>query len=166
MLNSYVYTAEFHWLFLTGNLKSANISLLSEYFKALGPLDCLPNLLLSQVISTFINPFSWPVLAFSIVNAFGPGTAILLNLISASSIGLCTYGLGLFFSGDILALTCKKYISPPRWMMPALFILFCIPYITILLPAILAAFFQVKLKYFFMLMITGLLIRIAFGFIH
>lgn len=166
ILNSYIYTAEFHCLFLINNLKAANVPLLSEYFKTLGPVACLPQLFLAQFITAFITPFSWSALAVSIINAFGPGSGILLNIITSTLMGMCIFGLGVFFLGGIPLFKDKASFSKSLWMQVVLCTLYCIPYLTILLPSILAALFKIKFRNFIIFMVSGILIKMALVYIH
>lgn len=160
-LNSYIYTAEFHWLFMVNNLKAGNIPLMTEYFKTLGPIACIPNLLLAHGVNTFFALLSWPALAESTITAFGPGVGIILTWAGTGLISLCAFGLGIFFLGDIWAIIGRRLSSHPEWEVLIPVSLLCVPYVTTAIPALSAAFFRIRFKTFIPIMAFSLCLRMV-----
>ena len=158
VLDSYIYTLEFHMMFFKNNIRSANVALLAEYFSTLGPLTGFPNLILAEFISHYVLIYSAPSLVPSLMTAFGQGTGFILCLISSSIIGFFSYGLGWFFLGDILP-ACNISIQRDRRMYAALGVLFAVPYLTMVLPSILASFLRVRISVYLTVMFSALIIR-------
>lgn len=161
MIDAYVYTAEFHAMFIRNNLAQANVEMFADYFRALGPLGCLPYLLLG----IFFEPLGalWlpPVLQAGVNQAFGPGLGGLISLVGFTAAGLVFYGLGRFFLGEILPLFRKTRAPLSRSVSPVLGILLVIPHIPVALPAVLGALTRIRFKSILPILLAALLMRIV-----
>jgi hypothetical protein len=165
-LNSYCYTAEFYLLFVLNNLKAGNL----EVFK-----DCLtcmsitrlafPMVLFSHLIQNFWLPFTKQILASAAVSSYGVGIGGILTYLSFLFVGMISFGLGIFFLGDIVPYLTKKNGNVRVWLnhrsgIPFT-LLFAVPYFPILIPGILGGLFRIPLGKFCRLIVIAFGIRLV-----
>ena len=160
LLDAYVYTAEFHAMFIKNNLIAANAALFAEYFKALGPLGSIPNLVAGAVLEGVAGFWHRSILYAGMNQAFGPGVGSLISLAGFCTAGLIFYGLGRFFLGDILPLFRKTKAPLSGKIGPALAVMLVIPHIPVALPAILGAVTRIRLKTITLILVSALLVRV------
>jgi hypothetical protein len=168
VLDSYYYTAEFHVLFMKNNLKAGNVELFTDYFKSLDTvIKAFPMLLGSYLVQNYLLPFSKPILVTSVISALGISKGIVLNFISLILVGFISFGLGIFFFGDILPFLQKKIfrlnmiLSRPYFTNGALGILFALPFVPVVLPATVSALIRIPVKRLVSIMIMGFTIRLV-----
>jgi hypothetical protein len=169
MLDSYYYTAEFHYFFMTNNIERGNVGLFTEYFESLGtPAKTFSMLSLSYVIQSYLLPFSHPVLSFAMSEAFGVLKGSLLSYLSLFVVGIFSFGLGIFFLGDILP-SLQHRVKPLRLfsnesknIFTGFFFaaLFALPFVAVSIPAIVASFLRFRFRTISLIMFFGLAIRI------
>jgi hypothetical protein len=167
ILDSYYYSAEFHVNFMNNNLKSANIELVTDYFKSLKTIPKIfPFLLFAYLIKNFWLFFSKPILVSVITSAAGLYQSAVLNYISLLSIGLISFGLGIFFLGDIVPLFFKKkgWQDVPAFKKYITYgitgALFSIPIMPIVIPAFLSALIRIGIKPAATIMLVSFVIRL------
>jgi len=161
LLDAYIYTAEFHALFIKNNLISANVAMFSEYFRALGPLASAPSLLAGAVIETVTGFWHQPVLNAGMNKAFGPGMGGLISLGVFCTLGLMFYGLGRFFFGEILPLFRKTKAPLSRAIAPMVGMMLVIPQIPVALPVLLGAVTRIRFKTICLILVSALVVRIG-----
>lgn len=167
VLDSYYYSAEFHVNFMKNNLGSGNIELITDYFKSLKTMPKIfPFLLFAYLIKNFWLFFSKPILVSAITSAAGLYQSAVLNYISLLFIGLISFGLGIFFLGDILPLLLKKKdwmdVSPSKKYITygIAGALFSMPVMPVIIPAFLSALVRIRVKSLLMIIMAGSLIRL------
>ena len=160
LLDSYLYSAEFHQMFLENNLKSGNIGLMADYFRELGPLRGFPNLLLAHTIQDVFIPFGQPVVVKAIVSAFGLVFGMGLNLLVYLITVWCIFGLGRFLFGEILPMLRNTKAPLTAWMYPLIGLATAVPVIPVILPVAIGAVTRVRFKSFTILMILSLIVRV------
>jgi hypothetical protein len=167
MLDSYYYTAEFHVLFMKNNLGKGNLELFTEYFKSMKKVEkVFPALLASYLIQNYRVPFSKPILVTSVVSALGIKKGIILSYISILLMGIISFGIGIFFIGDVLPLLKKKMtwpntvISRGRVINSLLAFLFATPFVAVSIPATIGALIRVPFKQILIIMSTAFVIRL------
>jgi hypothetical protein len=161
ILDSYIYTAEFHGMFMESNLRKENAALFAQYFQSLGPLAGLPNLMVAHLFQNVVLPFTQPVLTPAAVQAFGTFTGALLTLLSYLLVGWLAFGVGRFVLGDLLPLLRRTKAPLSGWIYPALALLLTVPLIPVALPAFLGAVTRARLKSLTLVMIAALAVRLA-----
>jgi len=158
VLDSYLYSIEFQLMFFRNNIADANVPLMAEYFYTLGPVTGFPSLMFAGFINHYLLLFSAPSLASSLTVAFGNGTAFFLYFTSSSIIGFMSYGLGYFFLGDILPLL-NVHTRRDWKICTVLGVLFAVPYLTVLAPALLSSLVRIRISVFLAVMVPSLIIR-------
>jgi hypothetical protein len=168
VLDSYYYTAEFHFLFMKNNLKAGNIELFTDYFKSLNTvIKAFPMLLGSCLVQNYLLPFSKPILVAAVISALGLSKGIGLNFISLLIVGFISFGSGIFFFGDILPFLKKKIlhfnvvISSSFFANGALGILFALPFVPVVFPATVSAIIRIPIIGLVRIMIMGFTIRLV-----
>ncbi|MGB9716733.1 MAG: hypothetical protein ACPL1G_10075 [Thermodesulfovibrionales bacterium] len=172
LLDSYYYTAEFHLLFIKNNLRKGNLELFSEYFSSMKVTEkVFPALLTSYLIQNYWVPFSKPILLESVVYALGLKKGLFLSYISLLLIGTVSFGVGVFFLGDIFPLLKRKVnwlnteIHKNLYITILITFLFAIPFIVVSIPATISAFIRIPFKQIIIIMITTFVIRMALLFL-
>ncbi len=160
VLDAYVYTAEFHLLFMQSNLEKANLPLFSEYFQSLGPIRGLPHLVLACFVQNVLKPLSPPILIPSLTAAFGSLRGGLVGFAGLGLTALLFFGIGRFFLGEILPLLRRSRASLSRVTESATWILMAVPVVPLVLPALLGAATRIRLRRFILMMTGALLIRV------
>jgi hypothetical protein len=167
MLDSYYYTAEFHLLFMKNNLGKENLELFTDYFKSMKTVEkVFPALLTSYLIQNYRVPFSKPILVTAVVSALGIKKGIILSYISLLLIGIISFGIGIFFLGDVLPLLKKKMtwlnkVIPREQVINSLLAcLVAIPFVAVSIPATISALIRVPFKQILVIMSTGFIIRL------
>ncbi|MBI5550015.1 MAG: VTT domain-containing protein [Desulfobacterales bacterium] len=161
ILDSYVYTAEFHGMFMQSNLKNENAVLFAQYFQALGPLAGMPNLMMAHLFQNVIVPFARPVLTPAAVQAFGPFIGALLTLLSYLLVAWLAFGVGRYVLGDLLPLLRRTKAPLAGWIYPCLALLLAVPYVPVALPAFLGAVTRARFKSLTLVMAAALTLRLA-----
>ncbi|MBU1193352.1 MAG: VTT domain-containing protein [Proteobacteria bacterium] len=159
LLDSYLYTAEFHAMLIKNNLLESNVQIFKEYFKALGPAGTMLTLMAGTVFNTLNGFWPRPILHIGVNQAFGTGLGGLISLVAFLAAGLIFYGMGRFFLGEILPLTRKTKAPLSRAVAPILGLLMIIPHIPLAFPAVLAAFTRVRFRTLCLVLLAALLIR-------
>jgi Fe-S oxidoreductase/uncharacterized membrane protein YdjX (TVP38/TMEM64 family) len=160
ILDSYLYTAEFHGIFMKDNLRQANTTLFTQYFRSLGLLEGLPFLIIAHLFQTVLAPFSRSILTPAAIHAYGPAVGALYIFISDMIVGWLAFGLGRFFFGEILPLVRKTRAPLSAWIYPAMSLMTAIPVIPVALPAAIGAIARTRLKSFTLIMATALVVRL------
>ena len=166
ILDAYYYTAEFHILFMINNIKSANLELLTEYFSAIRSIPGLVTaLFLAHGVNTIWLPFSKPVLISMASALYGPFAGGGISFLALFPIGLATYGLSLFFLGDVKPLIQKPKKSAGDRSDSMLWPLLCgvgfaLPWIPVILVAAIASLARISFKKVFVLLAVALVVRI------
>lgn len=161
ILDSYVYTAEFHGMFMQSNLKDENAALFAQYFQALGPLAGMPNLMMAHLFQNVVVPFARPVLTPAAVQAFGPFIGALLTLLSYLLVAWLAFGLGRYVLGDLLPLLRRTKAPLAGWIYPSLALLLTVPFVPVALPAFLGAVTRARFKSLTLVMAAALMVRLA-----
>ena len=165
ILDAYVYTGEFHLMFITNNLKATKIELFSEYLKPMSLSLALPICLTGMCYSGVGLPSSQIALVSSTTEAFGIVTSFLFGLAGFFVLGLLAYGIGTLFLGDVVPFFKRK--NYPHYLQsietPAAIILplsFAVPWVPIAYAALSGALFKVPFKRITQFMLIGFTVRI------
>jgi uncharacterized membrane protein YdjX (TVP38/TMEM64 family)/Fe-S oxidoreductase len=161
LLDSYVYTAEFHGMFMQSNLKNENAALFAQYFQALGPLAGMPHLMMAHLFQNVVVPFARPVLTPAAVQAFGPFIGALITLLSYLLVGWLAFGVGRYVLGDLLPLLRRTKAPLAGWIYPSLALLLTVPFVPVALPAFLGAVTRARFKSLTLVMTAALMMRLA-----
>ncbi len=166
-INAYVYTAEFHLLFLLKNLQTANLELLTEYFGSMGPsVMSLALLLFANLLQGFWLPLSKPVLVPAQVSALGAPLGFIFSFAGLLLGGVCCYLLGRFLFGDLRPLLRDGKLGPARGgrslgLNLLLSGLAAIPLVPMPVMPVLAGTLRLTLQQTCGLMLIGLLLRVS-----
>jgi hypothetical protein len=168
ILDSYYYTAEFHVMFMKHNLRTGNVELFADYFKSLKNITSVfPMLLGSYLVQDYWLPFSRPILVSAVISAFGIKEGMALGYLSFILVGLISFGIGIFFLGDILFIFKQKMLwgnmtASVKYVTGGIAgILFAFPLIPIVLPATLGALVRMPLKRIIAIMFAAFVIRLG-----
>jgi hypothetical protein len=168
ILDSYYYTAEFHVMFMKHNLRTGNVELFADYFKSLKDMTSVfPMLVGSYLVQDYWLPFSKPILVSAVISAFGIREGLALGYVSFILVGLVSFGLGIFFIGDILFIFRQKMLwgnirASVKYLTGGIIgILFAFPLVPIVLPATLGALIRMPLKRIIVIMSAGFAIRLG-----
>ncbi len=161
LLDSYIYTAEFHGMFMKNNLEKGKAELFAQYFQSLGPLAGMPNLIVAHVLENIIAPFTRPILTPAAVQAFGTSVGALLTLLSYLLVGWLAFGLGRYVLGDLLPLLRRTKAPLSGWIYPVLALMLTVPYIPVALPAFLGAATRARIRSLTLVMAAALVARLA-----
>jgi hypothetical protein len=168
ILDSYYYTAEFHVMFMKHNLRTGNVELFADYFKSLKNITSVfPMLLCSYLVQDYWLPFSRPVLVSAVTSAFGIKEGMELGYLSFILVGLISFGIGIFFLGDILFIFGQKTlwsnigVSAKYLTGGVVGILFVFPLVPIVLPATLGALIRMPLKRIIVIMLAAFVVRLG-----
>lgn len=160
VLDAYVYTAEFHFLFMQSNLEKANLPLFSEYFHSLGPLRGLPHLVLACFVQNVLKPLSPPILIPALSAAFGSLRGGIVGFAGMGLTALLFFGLGRFFLGEVLPLLRRSRASFSRVTEGTTWALMAVPFVPLALPALLGAVTRIRFRHFIVLTAGALLLRV------
>ncbi|MBF0468997.1 MAG: hypothetical protein HQK61_08950, partial [Desulfamplus sp.] len=141
------------------NLVNSNAQLFGQYFKALGLIGCMPNLLVAHIIETFISPLNASVLHIGLVQAFGTAAGALLNISGMLVAGLIFYGTGIFLFGEILPILRKTRSPLSVYVLPLIGAILVVPYIPVGFPAVIGAITRVKFRSMVLLLACALTLR-------
>ncbi len=168
ILDSYYYTAEFHVMFMKHNLRTGNVDLFADYFKSLKTVTSVfPMLLGSYLVQDYWLPFSRPILVSAVISALGTAKGMVLGYLSFILVGLISFGLGIFFLGDILFIFQQKMlwgntrVSVKYLTGGVIGILFALPLVPVVLPATLGALVRIPLGRIIVIMSAGFTIRLV-----
>jgi hypothetical protein len=168
ILDSYYYTAEFHVMFMKHNLRTGNVELFTEYFKSLKNITSVfPLLLGSYLVQDYWLPFSRPVLVSAVISAFGIKEGMALGYLSFILVGLISFGIGIFFLGDILFIFRQEMLwgnirASVKYLTGGVIgILFAFPLVPIVLPATVGALIRMPLNRIIVIMLAGFTIRLG-----
>lgn len=165
ILDAYVYTGEFHLMFITNNLTAGKVELFSEYLKPMSFLFALPICLTSTCYSGISFPATDQVLIDAATNAFGTPISALFGLLGFFLLGALSYGAGNLFLGDLIPLYYRNNYSEYRRNIStpaAIFfpLAFAVPWVPISYLAVGGAFFKVPFGRMLQLMMAGFTVRI------
>jgi Fe-S oxidoreductase/uncharacterized membrane protein YdjX (TVP38/TMEM64 family) len=164
-LNAYAYTLEFYGLFVANNLKKANLDMFKEFLSSMNHLGpAFPMILYSHVLQNFWLPFTKQILPQAAISSFGLNVGGLYTYLSFVIIGSVSFGLGVFFLGDIVpffqARSQKDY---SQWLTQhsaiPLILLLAVPYVPISIPGVVAGSLRIPWKTVLGLMLLGLAVR-------
>ncbi len=164
IFDSYYYTAEFHYLFVTNNLKHENVKLFKDYFQSMGSfIKVFFFLFFSYFIQNSLIPFSKPILAISTIYAFGIIKGLILNYTNLILIGITFFGIGIFFLGDLLPVFQNKFISLKKvtYFSDKIFtkifftLAFTIPFIPVSITSLSGALIKTPFRRIILMMIFG-----------
>lgn len=164
-INAYVYTAEFHVLFLLKNLQTANLELFTEYFKPMGAsLTTLGLLLLANLFQGFWLPLSKPILVSAQVAAQGTAFGLLFSYVSMILTSVLIFGITKFLLGDLRPLLRNGKLGPARkgrsktikLLLPGLA---AFPWLPLSIMPIMAGILRLSFKQTSILLSCGLLLR-------
>jgi len=170
IFDSYYYNAEFHFLFIANNLRAGNTEMFTDYFRSMGSAASVcPMLMLSHLIQNYYLPFSPQILTSAVTSVFNPLTSNILNFLSFILVGLISFGVGMFFLGDICPFLQKRFKinttrKRNRITSILLTVLFAIPVIPISGTAIISAILRVPFVRISKLMAFGLAMRLLWLF--
>jgi uncharacterized membrane protein YdjX (TVP38/TMEM64 family) len=164
ILDSYVYTGEFHLLFIKNNIHATKIDHLSEYLQPMSFLLALPVFLTGICYAGLDPSASERVLLHAATKAFGTPESFLLGVLGFFLLGLFSYGVGWFFFGDILPVFLKENYSgyQKEIKKPALIAIplaFALPYVPIVLTAGVGGIGKVSWSRMLQLLLVGSIIR-------
>ena len=165
ILDSYYYTSEFHYLFITNNLKEGNLEKFVDYFSSMKTgRQAGAMVFLSHLTQNVMLPFSKQILFGATAGAFGIVKGTLLSYASLFLVGLLTFGIGMFFLAEVLPfLTEKKVLNCKAWANSTVVRLFpaivAVPWVPVSAVAILAALFRLPFRRYTLFMAVGLVIR-------
>ncbi len=164
-LNAYAYTLEFYGLFVTNNLKKANLDMFKEFLSSmnhLGPAFLM--ILYFHIVQNFWLPFTKQILCQAAISSFGMVVGGLYTYLSFVIVGSVSFCLGVFFLGDIVPFFQARFQKDYRqWLnrhsaIP-LILLLAVPYIPISIPGIVAGSLRIPWKTVLGLMLLGLAVR-------
>ncbi len=164
-LNAYAYTLEFYGLFVANNLKKANLDMFKEFLSSMSHLGpAFPMTLYSHFVQNFWLPFTKQILPQAAISSFGLGVGGLYTYLSFVIVGSVSFGLGVFFLGDIVpffqARSQKDY---SQWLTRhsaiPLTLLLAVPYVPISIPGVVAGSLRIPWKTVLGLMLLGLAVR-------
>jgi uncharacterized membrane protein YdjX (TVP38/TMEM64 family) len=140
ILDAYVYTGEFHLLFIKNNIHATTIDHLSEYLQPMSFLVALPVFLTGICYAGLDPSSSEQVLLHAATKAFGAPESYLLGILGFFLLGLFSYGAGCLFFGDILPFFLKENYSGyqkklKKTALIAIPLAFALPYVPIALTA-------------------------------
>jgi hypothetical protein len=169
MIDSFFYTAEFHYLFMQNNLKSGNLALFVDYFNSLGKVPSIFSLLLvGYFIQAFIVPLSGPVLVLAISSTVGFLKGFFLCYTSLLIVGISAFWIGTFFLGDIVPFLKKRFpffaesLSNNILTYSIGALCLAVPFISIAFPVVLGAMLKVRFKGILFMLIVGIAFRLLF----
>jgi uncharacterized membrane protein YdjX (TVP38/TMEM64 family) len=163
-LNAYMYTLEFYVLFALHNLRTSNLRLFIELLSSLGPLGAFLMLLYSHAVQSLWLPFTRQILPQAAISALGLGVGSLYTYLSFVIVGLASFGLGVFFLGDIVSLiragSPKDYRHRlSRGVDLPLALLLAVPYVPLAIPGVIAGLLRLPWKTMLGLLLAGLFAR-------
>ncbi len=165
-INSYIYTAEFHLMFLLNNLMAGDLEMFTEYFRPMGASPmALFLLLLGHLFQGFWFPLSKPVLVSAQAAAQGVFLGGVFSYLSLFQAGILSFALGRFLLGDILPVLRKgQGEAPPAvnstavgLLMPAIMAL---PWLPLPVAPLLGGLLRLSATRMIWLMLPGLALRV------
>ena len=170
MIDSFFYTAEFHYLFMLNNLKNSNLGLFVDYFSSLGNIPSIFLMLFfGYFIQAFIVPLSGPVLAFAISSTVGFLKGFFLCYTSLLIVGISAFWIGTFFLGDIVPFLKKRFLFFAESLSNNILtysigtLCLAVPFISIAFPAVLGAILKIRFKGILFMLIVGIAFRLLFS---
>ena len=164
ILDAYVYTGEFHLLFITKNMQMTKLELFTEYLKPMSFLMALPVCLTGTCYAGLDPSSSQQVLIRATADAFGAPMSFLFGFLGFFVLGLLAFGLGSLIFGDIVPLVTKKcypeYLD--KLKKPALLLFpmaFALPFVPIIIPSVMAAIAKVPFARLLQYMLAGFMLR-------
>jgi len=164
ILDAYVYTGEFHLLFITNNMQAAKLELFTEYLKPMGFFMALAICLIGGCYAGLDLSASEQVLIQAATHAFGAPMSFLFAFLGFLALGLLSFGVGSLIFGDIVPLLTKKgytdYLGKVRKPALLLFpIAFALPFVPIIIAAVVGAIAKVPLTRMLQFMLVGFMLR-------
>ena len=160
ILDSYIYLAEFHTIFIRENLAGNGIAKFADYFKALGPLYSIFSLVTGAFFELATGFWPPPVLHAGINKAYGAGLGGVISLTAFCVAGVIFFGLGRFFLGEILPMIRKTKAALSGPVVPVLTAMLVIPHIPVAVPAVLGGLSRMRFKSIVLILTAGLLVRV------
>lgn len=168
ILDSYLYTAEFNYLFITNNLEKGNLEKFTEYLSHMQTKKrAFPMVFVSHLAQNFILPFSKQILIPATISVFGFFKGSLMSYASFLLIGLLSFGLSIFFFGDVFPYienkknkTYSAYISNSkiRMLFP---VLFGIPFVPVSITSMLGGITRLSFRKISVYLFFGSAIRLS-----
>ena len=164
ILDAYMYTGEFHLLFITKNMQATKLELFTEYLRPMSFLMALPVCLTGICYAGLDPSSSEQVLIQAATDAFGTPVSFVFGFFGFFALGLLSFGTGSLIFGDIVPLLTKKRYADylEKMKKPALLlfpIAFALPFVPIIIASAAGAFSKVPLPRMLQLMLIGLLLR-------
>ncbi|MBU4261704.1 MAG: hypothetical protein KKC76_07475 [Proteobacteria bacterium] len=164
ILDAYVYTGEFHLLFITKNMHMTKLELFTEYLKPMSFLMALPVCLTGTCYAGLDPSSSQQVLFQATTDAFGAPMSFLFGFLGFFVLGLLSFGIGSLIFGDIVPLLARnrygQYLD--KLKNPALItfaIAFALPFVPIIIAAVIGAVSKVPSTRMLQCMLAGFMLR-------
>jgi len=164
ILDAYVYTGEFHLLFITKNMHMTKLELFTEYLKPMSFLMALPICLTGTCYAGLDPSSSQQVLIQATTDAFGAPMSFLFDFLGFFVLGLLSFGIGSLILGDIVPLAVRNCYSDylDKLKKPALFIFpiaFALPFVPIIITSLVGAIAKVPFARIVQFMLAGFMLR-------
>lgn len=164
ILDAYVYTGEFHLLFITKNMQATKLELFTEYLRPMGFLMALPVCLTGTCYAGLDSSASEQVLIRAATNAFGIPMSFLFGFLGFFVLGLLAFGLGSLIFGDIVPLLARNRYAEylDKLKKPALLLFpmaFALPFVPIIMASVMGAIAKVPLARLLQFMLAGFMLR-------
>ncbi|MEW6490685.1 MAG: VTT domain-containing protein, partial [Thermodesulfobacteriota bacterium] len=114
VLDAYVYTWEFHYLFWVNNLRAGDLAKFTEYLAPMAPAG--PGgavLALAQTVQAAYLPLTPPLLPEAALQAYGAGAGGLSGWFAVFGAALVLSAAGWFLLGDLLPLAGRRTATVP-----------------------------------------------------
>ena len=164
ILDAYVYTGEFHLLFIKNNLHAAKLEHVAEYFKPMSFFMALP-IFMAGTCYTGLDPSSSEhVLMQAAIHAFGGPVSFLFGVLGFVFLGLLSFSMGSLILGDIVPLLMKERYAgyQVKLKKPALIffpLVFALPFVPIVLAAVIGSISKVPISRILQCMLVGFIMR-------
>jgi hypothetical protein len=164
ILDAYVYTGEFHLLFIKNNLHAAKLEHVTEYFRPMSFFIALPIFMAGTCYVGLDSSSSEHVLMQAAVHAFGGPVSFLFGVLGFFFLGLLSFGIGSLILGDIVPLLMKgRYAGyQVRLKKPAFIffpLVFALPFVPVVLTAVIGSVSRVPLTRILQCMLVGFIMR-------
>lgn len=164
ILDAYVYTGEFHLLFIKNNLHAAKLEHVIEYFKSMSFFMALPIFMAGTCYAGLVSSSSEHVLMQAAIHAFGGPVSFLFGVLGFVFLGLLSFGTGSLILGDIIPLLMKERHAgyQVRLKKTALIffpLVFALPFVPVVLTAVIGSISKVPLTKILQCMLVGFIMR-------
>lgn len=167
VLDSYFYIGEFYILFASHNLKSANLDIFKECLACMNPMSSgFLMVLYSHFVQNFWLPFTKQILPLAAIASYGLSVGSLFTYLSFLIVAIASFGLGVFFFGDIIPFIQSKVKRDYSTFLAQISVmplaaLMAIPYIPISFVGITGGAIRIPLKNVLILTALGVAVRAA-----